>query len=390
MEDSVDKTPSPALQAAPTDSPVSILFMMGASGQKKNGPIRRLAERAKSAFLWLGPGFVILLVGTLFSLWLIPWISSTSNEEKLLHETRQQKILEFGEKDREFNSKLNALRTSLGRFGNMAFEMKLKPDEIKKEQMLFHKEYGDRYLALDEIAWWWYGDLEREANVLKLATPDQLSHLHGEIQQYGRSVRASVDALHPLSQYLSAAPLKADQAARDEIYRLNDALKTEIDRQREIRRELIGRISAIFAATERAYLGLAGIEVAGDANNRSINYAFQVKNFGSAAARGIEIKHRIDRVRIRQDEYGTISYLHEDAEFMPVPAPTTLSSQGSFRLSGFRVIDPDYSAVIERSMLLQVTIEIKYEDSTQAYVYQATSRYDPMLKRFFVVEGRSI
>ena len=88
---------------------------------------------------------------------------------------------------------------------------------------------------------------EREAKVLKLATPAQLNHLHERMLQYSSSVKASVDALSPLSEYLSTEPLKTDWLSRDEIKRLNGMLKTEIDRERTIRLELIEQISVILS-----------------------------------------------------------------------------------------------------------------------------------------------
>ena len=148
-----------------TDPPASVFFVPGSGRTKRGGlganlksALCGIVKQVKNSFLWLGPGFVILIVGTAFSVSLIPSISSRANEDKLLQELRQQRILEIGERDREFNSKLNALRVSLARFGNLPFEMKLKPDEIRREQMLFRKEYGERYIALDQIAWWWYWD----------------------------------------------------------------------------------------------------------------------------------------------------------------------------------------------------------------------------------------
>ena len=397
MERSTENSPSPP-PPAETTAAVPVHSKADSSGRKMNSffkkirlAIRWAGTRVISGILWLGPGFVILLVGTGFSLWLIPLISSKSVEEKLLLEVRQKKVLEFGERNREFNSKLNALGTSLGTFSKLMLALELNPDEFRKQQMLFHKEYSDRYIALDEIAWWWYGDLEREAIVLRLSTPQQLGHLHTEIREYGRSVGISMNALHPLAHFLSTGPFKADEASRKKMERLSGDMKAEIDRQREIRRELVARISAILTGIERPYLGLMNVQVENDAGTGSIKYSIHVKNFGSAEATILEVKHKISRVRITRDEHGGNYYSNDDDQFSPVNGDaTSLNSQGSFTLDGFSVTQKDYSDAICRSMFLQVTLEIRYEHSSREYFYQTTWRYDPETKRFFVVEGQDI
>ena len=395
MEKSTENSPSPP-PPAETTTAVLVPSEADSSGPEMNSFVQkmRLAIRwagngVRSGFLWLGPAFVILIVGTGFSLWLIPFISSKSVEEKLLLEVRQKKILEFGERNKEFNSKLNALGTSLDTSSKLM--LKLNPDEMRQQQMILNKEYNDRYIALDEIAWWWYGNLEREAIVLRLSTPQQLSHLHTEIREYGRSVGISMNALRPLADYLSMTPFKTGEASRKEIERLSGDMKAEIDRQREIRRELVARISAILTGIERPYLGLMNLRMEDDAGTGSIKYSIDVKNFGSATATILEVKHRISRVRIKRDEHGGTYYSNEDDQFLPVNGtPTSLNSQGSFTLDGFRVTQEDYSDAIRRSIFLQVTLEIRYEHSSRQYFYQATSRYDPERKRFFVVEGQDI
>ena len=346
-------------------------------------------RRLKKGLLWLGPAFVILLVGTLFSLFLIPSISSSTVEKKLLLEVRQKKILEFGERNKEFDSKLNALGARLDTYSKLM--LKLKPNEIRPQQILLNKEYDDRYLALDEIAWWWYGNLEREAIVLRLNTPQQLGHLHTEIREYGRSVGISMRALRPFADYLSTTAFKTDEASRKEMESLYGEMKAEIDRQREIRRELVARISAILTGIERPYLGLMNLRAEADAGAGSIKYAIDVKNFGSGAATILEVKQRISRVRIKRDEHGGIYYSNEDDQFSPASGnPTSLNSQETLTLDGLRVTPEDYSDAIHGCIFLQVTLEIRYEHSSGQYFYQATSRYDPDRKRFFVVEGQDI
>jgi hypothetical protein len=128
----------------------------------------------------------LLILGSALSSLLIPWISSRSTEAKLLQEARLTRALEVGTHNRDFDSKLNGLLTYMEMFHTQNVRMKLKPAELKEAQTAFRNKYTERYLALNETAWWWYGDITREAYLLRLTSEKDRKRLNEDCKDLRR------------------------------------------------------------------------------------------------------------------------------------------------------------------------------------------------------------
>lgn len=193
---------------------------------------------------------ILLLVGSVLSSLLIPGISARSSEAQLLQETRLKKALEVGTHNREFDSKLNGITTLMKTFHNQNVRMKFNPVELREAQNAFRKDYTDRYLALNETAWWWYWDIQREARLLKLTSAADDTRLDQKIKEYGDSTTASVGAIAPMWRFLSSYEYRIDDASQVEFVKLEKAMNEAITTQYTARGTLVQDMAKIFAEVQ--------------------------------------------------------------------------------------------------------------------------------------------
>jgi hypothetical protein len=186
-------------------------------------------------------------VGSVLSALVIPGIVSDSGEIESLREARLKTALRFGERNEEFVSKLNGLKTLMISFDEQNVRMKLPPAKLREAQDHFRNEYTERYLALDSTAWWWYWDVEREARIFSWLSPAELDSLHQQILEYGNSVVASKAATDPLWQYLSSKDYSLSPASRKQVSDLAAAMNTALMKTKDERENHVYNISQLFA-----------------------------------------------------------------------------------------------------------------------------------------------
>jgi hypothetical protein len=197
----------------------------------------------KSLFIPL----VLLCSGSALSALVIPGIISDSSEIESLHEARLKKAIDFGDRNEDFVSKLNVLKTLMETFNNQNVRMKTSPKELRESQSQFRKEYTEKYLALDSSAWWWYWDVGREAQIFSLLSPAELQLLHKEIFEYGDSVLASKNAVEPLWKYLSSRSYTLSPEAQQKISDLTAAMGKDLVKANQDRNNHVYNISQLFA-----------------------------------------------------------------------------------------------------------------------------------------------
>lgn len=190
---------------------------------------------------------VLLCVGSVLSAIVIPGIVADSSEIESLHEARLKKAIDFGDRNEDFVSKLNVLKTLMLTFDEQNVRMKTLPAKLREEQEHFRKVYTEKYLALDSTAWWWYWDVEREAQIFNWLSPAELQLLHKEIAEYGNSVLASKNAIDPLWKYLSSQDYSLSPASRQQISGLATAMNTDLEKASKERGNHVYNISQLFA-----------------------------------------------------------------------------------------------------------------------------------------------
>ena len=184
----------------------------GKKSGREAGPVRVVVQS-------LGHPLMLLLIGSLLTYIVAPIIVDGINAKKLRQEAKQKKALEIWARNTEFNSKLNALKTMLESYHNQNVRFRLAPDDLAEAQKEFRREFTKRYLELDETAWWWYRDLQRELSNLDLAPKDQTKQLNDEFDKYGRNVASSVALLKPLWVTITSHEYRPDE----------DKTKTDFD-----------------------------------------------------------------------------------------------------------------------------------------------------------------
>jgi len=192
--------------------------------------------------------FVLFLIGAVTTSLLVPSLNSKINRNQLLQEARLKKAMEIGNHNTQFNSKFNTLKTMLESFHNQNLRLRLEPAELREAQLKFRNDFTKRYLELDEVAWWWHPDLEREASVLGLIPTDELQALDVDVREYGSNMNKSFNILRPLWQALTSRDYNPnDVKSTDKIKQIvsdTQALGPLFD-ERGI---LIGRITKHFTS----------------------------------------------------------------------------------------------------------------------------------------------
>jgi hypothetical protein len=214
---------------------------------QETSALKALAKKLVACFSrWSKHPLLVLLLGSLISVYLIPQIISWADEKKALREARVKLGSEFSDRNTEFNSKNNALATLMWQFHTQA---SLDPDGLKGYQDQFRKEYLARRMALDEMAWWWYRNLETRAKSLNL-TAEESNQLQLDLESYAGSVEKTIRALNELSDYLRSNKFCVAATCDRQYEKLYKKMSDEKASQHYFRRDLVIRIYRLLAKPE--------------------------------------------------------------------------------------------------------------------------------------------
>lgn len=183
----------------------------------------------------------------LVSYFLIPVITSRYNDIRSLRDARLARAIRFGDRNNDFNSKINATATLLRMYDNHNYRTKISGAELNEARKDLYTKYKERYLDLDATAWWWPSEFVREADALKLLSPDEFKQLQADVADYNKSVLATVNQVTYLWQFLDSPEYKVDEQSRDKIARLEVAMDKEFQTQHAIREDLVKKIAILFA-----------------------------------------------------------------------------------------------------------------------------------------------
>jgi hypothetical protein len=189
---------------------------------------------------------LLIFVTGAVSYFLVPVILSRYNDFKALRDTRLTTALKFGDRNDEFNRKINATATLLRMFGTHNYRMKISGTDLQEARKELSKDYRERYLDLDATVWWGPADFVRETAGLDLLSPEEMKQLDAAIQDYNKSVLATMNQVIILWQFLDSPEYKADEQSKKKIDDLEATMDQEFQRQHEIRDEMVNKISAVF------------------------------------------------------------------------------------------------------------------------------------------------
>lgn len=202
---------------------------------------------------WVQTGLTALLIPlllALFSSYCLPRIVEKSNRRELSRTARLKKAFDFGERNKEMNSRLNAMKTRMHTFNAQNVRGRFSIAQVRETQRLFQQQHTSDYLDLDKNAWWWYWDLEREAQVFDLLSAEELKVFHDLLLKYGNNMSQSVGAISPSWEFLSSADYRLDKASQERFAALYAEMIKKLDTLATERYELIKSITKLFAQTQ--------------------------------------------------------------------------------------------------------------------------------------------
>jgi hypothetical protein len=202
---------------------------------------------------WVQTGLTALLIPlllALFSSYCLPRIVEKSNRRELSRTERLKKAFDFGERNKEMNSRLNAMKTRMHGFNAQNVRGRFSMTQFRETQKLFQQQHTSDYLELDRNAWWWYWDLEREAQVFDLLSAAELKVFHNLLLKYGSNMAQSVGAISPTWVYLSSADYRLDKPGQERFEALYAEMIKKLDALATERYELIKSITKLFAQTQ--------------------------------------------------------------------------------------------------------------------------------------------
>ena len=216
-----------------------------------NGHERRESSAQDKRESWL-KWLLTVLAAPIFiaalSTYVIPKIIEKSSRTEQLRSARLKKALEIGDRNRDFNGRLNLLKTRMNIFFELSKRNRLSESDLRAAQRTFEKEYTEDYLEMDKQAWWWYWDLEREGTYFELLSQDELNQLRALSQQYGNNVGASVDAISPLWRFLSSTDYRVDDASQKRVKELQDKMNQVSQQLSDERTQKLAKeMAAVFA-----------------------------------------------------------------------------------------------------------------------------------------------
>ena len=109
-------------------------------------------DRNESWIRFLLTILVAPVVIAALSTYVIPKIIEDSSKAEQLREARLKKALEIGDRNRDFNGRLNRLKTRMNIFVKQSTGGRLSKSALLEAEHVFQKEYTDDYLELDKQA----------------------------------------------------------------------------------------------------------------------------------------------------------------------------------------------------------------------------------------------
>ncbi|HEX8131454.1 MAG TPA: hypothetical protein VF527_20305 [Pyrinomonadaceae bacterium] len=159
-------------------------------------------QRIESKASWAGQvagglrhPLTLLIIGSVLSYFLIPYISSISNKRQLLQEARLKKASEIVHTTTMLASQLNIIRSRLGEFHKDNINLRPTPSELKQKQDKLADDIKARYSEFDKVAYWWDKDFYQDAIILEIIPPSGSKQLSDDLQAYNKNLVETGNAI---------------------------------------------------------------------------------------------------------------------------------------------------------------------------------------------------
>jgi len=189
----------------------------------------------------------LIVFGGLLSYLVIPLGFAQYSEVKSLRDARRSRAVKFGERNTEFNSKINATLTLLRMAADHNERIKLSDSQLPDAQKDLYSNYRQRRLDLDEAAWWWPSEFAREAAGLDLLSATEIEQLNADIANYNASVLNTVNQVTYLWRYLDSPEYGLNDLSRKKRDELEKQITAEMGKEYKARNELVNSVSSLLS-----------------------------------------------------------------------------------------------------------------------------------------------
>jgi hypothetical protein len=210
---------------------------------------RRRARRTPpkpSRFEWilkaLRHPLTVLLMGTIITSLAIPWLNARSARARQIQEAQQAKAMEIIKSIGADNVRLNAVRSAFDVFEKEG-GLTGGPALIEERRVELRKRVYDSYGDFEQTAWWWYGEIGREAELFGWLPKSDMSTFQTLATHYQENLLQSAAAIQkPWKRYLS----QVNENTTDKKTPMMPAIESELGHKQAERDQLGAAMVRLF------------------------------------------------------------------------------------------------------------------------------------------------
>lgn len=179
----------------------------------------------------LGHPFFLVIATALLGSLLIPPLSDSINQKKVLNDARLRKAIEIVNNNTRTITQLNSMVTRLSSFHSNNIRRQPSPAKLQELQDKLIEDMDSRWSEFDKMGWWWYQDLYDEAVILGIIQPGESGKLRRDIDAYHDNILKTSNAMKLLWNACKAGNYNFKDGtvdkARDEMNQQLNALFKE-------------------------------------------------------------------------------------------------------------------------------------------------------------------
>jgi hypothetical protein len=162
--------------------------------------------------IWKHP-LTLLLIGSVLSYVLIPWITEKSSHKQLLQQQRIDRACDVLKQGLVDDEQLNSIQTAFEIFDK---EADSDPDSYKAAQVELKSQFSKLYYGFDQHGWWWDHDLPVQSRLLELppGSDKKIERLH---DAYKQNLLDSVQQVDELRKQFFAKNFKPRAPHNEEV-----------------------------------------------------------------------------------------------------------------------------------------------------------------------------
>ena len=192
----------------------------------------------------------LVLFGGMLSYFVIPLSFAQYSEVTSLRDARLARAIKFGDHNSEFNTKVNSTATLLRMYVGHNERAGLNNTQLPEAQKELYRNYQQRRLDLDEIAWWWPSEFAREAGALDLLSPEEMKLLQTYVADYNKSVLNTMNQVTTLWAFLDSPEYRFDEASKTKREQIEAKIGMEMGKEYDARNQLVSNVALLFSRSK--------------------------------------------------------------------------------------------------------------------------------------------